>query len=122
MTYRLASTLTGTLAAQLCLCLLVVPDLVHWLFALTPGDASEVIGRRAAMLFAGVAVVLFLTRDHPPSPTRRAIGWGVVAMMGGLAAIGMVEFWRGLVGPGIGVAIVTELAVVFAFVRANARS
>ena len=75
------------------------------------------MARRAAMLFLGVAVVTFLSRETPPSQLRANLCLGLAIMMAGLAAVGVFEFIRGAVGLGIWLAIVTEISFALAYFK-----
>ena len=75
------------------------------------------MARRAAMLFLGVAVVTFLSRETPPSQLRANLCLGLAIMMAGLTAVGVFEFIRGAVGLGIWLAIVTEISFALAYFK-----
>lgn len=81
---------------------------------------GDFLARRAAMLFLGIAILSFLARDAPASILRNAIAIAFAVMLLGLAATGLYEYARGYAGPGIWIAIVTEVAFAVAFWRSLA--
>lgn len=117
--YRLAATLCSALFALLAVILVAAPALIFWLFALEPSDGADLLSRRAAMLFVGLSLVLFWTKDHPISQTRTALSKAIALSMIGLAGLGVFEWAGGNAGPGISLAIATEILVAFALMKAN---
>ena len=109
--------LTGTVLSALSLVLLLAPGVIHWLFQIESAEATDVMSRRAAMLFLGLSVMVYGARSAPPSPLRASVALGVTLCMGGLLILGVVEFARGAVGPGIWLAIVVEAFFAAAFLR-----
>lgn len=74
---------------------------VGWMFAGTSlfrrwGMDSHtdglLIGRRLAAVYLGVALILFLGRDAPPSDLRVAVCAGMLFVMVVLATLGVYEF------------------------------
>ena len=108
LSFRSLSIFSTTLAAALFLTLLLMPGLVFWLFHI-PAESAVFLSRRAAVLFLGFAILMWLVRNAENSSTRRAIslGWGTT--MTALAILGTFEFIRGFVGPGIFMAAAVEL-------------
>ena len=106
--------LTAAFFGLLSVTLLVAPGLIWWTFGMEGGADAAVMGRRAAMLFAGLAVICAVSRHEG----GRAVPLGIAAAMGGLAVLGLAEWARGAVGPGIAVAVAVELALVLLWLRA----
>lgn len=103
--------------------LLVWPAVIHWLFQIASDPATDVMSRRAAMLFAGLATLMWQTRLAEDSPLRRSVCLSVSVALAGLAIVGLAELLRGAVGAGIFLAIAVELVFVAAllpFWRATA--
>jgi len=99
------------------LCLLLLPGIIHWLFGIASEPSTDLMSRRAGMLFLGLAIIVFQARDAPQSPLRRAITLGITVMMAALALLGMAEYYRGQAGLGIWIAICVE--VIFAALYAR---
>ncbi|MEN0068476.1 MAG: hypothetical protein AAGA48_40520 [Myxococcota bacterium] len=95
--------------------LLVNPGQILDGFAVDQTASAEFISRRAAMLFLGIAVLAYGTRNVVATDARRAISAGFGVTMGALAALGTVEFVRGVAGPGIWPAIATEFAFALSY-------
>lgn len=109
--------LAGVVMVGLSLTLLCAPGLIHWLFQIDSMSGTDVMSRRAAMLFAGLAVIVLQTRHAAPHPLRQSISLGIAVTMGGLICVGLFEFMRGTVGIGIWLAIAAELFFVSAYWR-----
>jgi hypothetical protein len=100
-----------TLAA----CLLVVPGLIHWLFGIEAVSESLLMARRAGFLFVGLSGLYWSVRELSASSMRNGVAKGSILMLMGLALLGLWELGFGIAGPGILLAISTEvvLAVLF---------
>ncbi|MEO9459901.1 MAG: hypothetical protein ABJE63_02095 [Lentilitoribacter sp.] len=78
---------------------------------------SDLIARRAAMMFMGLSAIIFLSRNAEPSQLRQSLCLGLAIMMAALAIIGIFEFVRGAVGVGIWLAITTEIGFALAYFK-----
>jgi hypothetical protein len=85
-----------------------------WGLVSTP--MAELLGRRAAALYAGLAIMFWLARNARPSPARSAMSKGLTVACLMLAALGIFELAAGHVAPGILLAVVIEVALAVAFV------
>lgn len=115
--FRSLSILSTILAATLFLILLFIPNLVFWLFQIPFSESAAFLSRRAAVLFLGYAIIMWLVKDTEDSSLRKAIclGWGVA--LSALAVLGIFEFIRGFVGPGIFLAVFVESFLGVSFLR-----
>jgi len=77
--------------------------------------AVGLIGRRAAALYAGIAVMFFMARNAAPSTTRTALIYGMITSCTMLALLGLYEFATGHATSGILAATFIEVALVLAF-------
>ncbi len=114
MSFRHMTLISTLLSALLCCGMLFLPSVFFWLFGLEQDLAATVMLRRAGMLFAGVAIMLWGAR-RAKGTTQVVFARGMVVMMGGLAILGLIEFLAGRVGPGAFVAIVIETALTLGF-------
>lgn len=117
MSFKLLSMCTAIVALLLCLLLLVYPDVLLFLFGIKSDSAGYFIGRRAAMLFLGLSVLTWCSRNLSHSEARQAICLSIVASMVGLAGLGGVEYFRGEAGSGIFLAIVTEMTFAILYLK-----
>ena len=117
ISYPLVSKLASALCFTLFLCLLLAPGLIYWIFGLDGNEVSDLIARRAAMMFMGLSAMIFLSRNAEASQLRQNMCLGLAIMMGALAVIGIFEFVRGAVGLGIWLAIITEIAFSLAYFK-----
>lgn len=100
----------------LALTLMFAPNLLLADWGIEVTLSVEVICRRAAALFAGLAVMFFSARNAEPSVARSALIKGVVVIFALLAAIGLFELKMGNVTPAILSAVFIEVALMLAFV------
>lgn len=117
LSWKIICTAMAIMASTLFVALLVIPGQVMWLFGLDTPPEAAFIARRAAMLFLGLAVLCWLSRSAAPSHLRGALALSLSVMMAALASLGIVEVLRGVAGPGIWFANLTELAFAVAFWR-----
>ncbi|WP_424982959.1 hypothetical protein [Maritalea sp. S77] len=85
------------------------PPLIYWLFALEPHELGDFLAKRAGVLFLGLGLLSFLTRDVRDKAIQRIISISFGSMMLLMAAMGIYEFARGYAGIGIWFANLTEI-------------
>lgn len=108
LNFRSLSILSTALAAALFLTLLFTPELVFWIFQIPSSESAAFLSRRAAVLFLGYGILMWLVQNAENSSLRRIIclSWGTA--LSALAILGIFEFIRGFVGPGIFFAVAIE--------------
>lgn len=111
MSFRLLSAITALIAALLSVALMGIPELLFYLFNIEASDATYFMGRRASILFLGLALVSWQMRNISNSTTQLAVSLSFMVIMFGLAILGSIEFTLGNAGVGIFLAITTELAL-----------
>ncbi len=116
MTFRFINLAASVVCAILGVVLIFLPDLIYFIFSLTGDAVGDFLAKRAGMLFFGFATLLYLSRNTQDLNARSAISWGLVVAMGGLAMLGAYEYFRGYVGVGIWLAIVTEISFVIGYI------
>lgn len=94
--------------------MLCAPGVIFWLFGVPQSETANLIARRAAMLFLGLAVISWSARSAPPS---RGFSLGIIVAMLGLAAVGSYEFLRGFAGWPILLAVIVEVSVAGLFFK-----
>lgn len=104
-----ASQLCGGVFAVLSLVLLFTPHIVLVIFDLENAVSTEIIARRAAILFAGLAHLTLSTAAHPQNATRDKIDQAIALLLVALAILGAIEWMNGRVGLGVWLAIGTEI-------------
>jgi len=83
MTFRTACLGTSIIWGALCLTLLLWPALVFWLFQIETSPSTVFMTRRAAMLFLGLATLMFVVKDTADVIAQRAVSAASIAGMGG---------------------------------------
>lgn len=109
--FKSVATLGATLFAVLAVAFFAVPDVVTAAWGLMLDGDAAYMGQRLAAVFAGFAVMLFLARDAPPSPARRALALGVATGMILLACVGLWGMAVGTVGGGMLLAVAVEVVI-----------
>lgn len=102
--------------------LLVAPAIIYFLFDIDESQSVDVMSRRAAVLFLAVAVILWRQRGIEHRETRAGLALGMFVFMAAFVILGLVEFARGAVGPGILLAVAAEFifgAAFFGHLRAD---
>lgn len=117
MSYKAVSLAASALYITLFACLLVAPDLIYSFFGIARHATADLLARRAAMLFLGLAVLCFLGRNAPPSDFRQAVSVAMATTMAGLIIAGMYEFFFGVAGVGIWAAITGEALFLGLYLR-----
>lgn len=108
MSYKAVSLAASVLYLTLFACLLLSPGLIYWLFGIPGHSSADLLAKRAAMLFLGLAVLSFVGRDAPPSNLRRTVVIALSTTLVGLIGVGVYEFMTGTAGAGIWCAIAGE--------------
>lgn len=119
ISFRQLAIVTALLFLTLTLTWTFVPQhlMAGWGLVSTP--VGELLGRRAAALYAGVAVMFWLARNAPPSLARSAMSQGLTVACLTLAASGMIELVAGHVTAGILIAVAIEMALALALLLAG---
>lgn len=115
ITFKPLSTVTASIAFCLFLSLLLIPEMIFQLFQIQEHPSAFFIGRRAAMLFLGIAIFSWVSRNAPHSDARQGMCLGLAISMLALAILGLVEYVRDFAGVGIMLAIVTEVLLAAAY-------
>lgn len=77
--------------------------------------AVGLIGRRAAALYAGIAVMFFMARNAEPSTARTALIYGIITACMILACLGVYELTTGHATRGILAAVLIEIVLSLLF-------
>ncbi len=116
--FRFACSVTALVCAVLFVIFLLVPGSYSGTYGVPTNASAEFVTRRASGLFLGLAVLLWMGRDAPDSPLRRAVCYGVFAIFAGIAATGCYEYARGFANGVILIAALGELVLAGLFLRA----
>ncbi|WP_114326959.1 hypothetical protein [Candidatus Colwellia aromaticivorans] len=113
--FKKLSVITACITFLICLVLLIYPEIIFYLFQIPENDSAFFMGRRAAMLFACIAIFSWVGRNASNSESRQAICISISISIFSLALLGVFELVRGFPGAGIGLAIATELIISIAY-------
>lgn len=111
MDFRLLSGITALIAALLSVALMGIPEVLFYLFNIEASDATYFMGRRASILFLGLALVSWQIRNISDNTAQLGVSLSFMVIMFGLAILGSIEFTLGNAGVGIFLAIITELTL-----------
>ncbi|ESP92547.1 MULTISPECIES: hypothetical protein [Pseudoalteromonas] len=117
MQFKTLSVVTATIAGFLFVALLLFPEFMYSLFQIPQTESASFMARRAAILFLTLGILSWLMRNAEHSESRQMVCLSFIIMMFGLAILGTFEYVREYAGVGIGLAIVTELALGFAYLK-----
>lgn len=122
LSFRNLAILIALLFLVLALAWMFAPQhlLEGWGIALTP--SASVVGRRAAALYAGVAIMFWSARNAEPSPARSALMKGLAVSCLMLASLGVFEWAAGHATSGILVAAVIEIMLTLALLHVGRKS
>lgn len=118
LSFKIASTMAAALCGFLCLTLLLIPDLIYWLFDLVASNTSNLLAKRAAMLFLGFVTLLVMARNTRNQEVVSAVSFSMITAFAGLVVVGIYEYVAGVAGPGIWLAIAGEAFFIILFVFA----
>ena len=117
MSYRRTTTITSLIFITLFVALVLFPQVIYWLFNLQQNDVSDFLAKRAGMLFLGLAILCFYSRNTSSMEVEKLVSLSIATSMTAMAVLGVFEFLRGNAGPGIMVAVFAELVIVLFFYR-----
>lgn len=117
MTFEFTNRIAVLIMSGLALTLLFAPGILHWLFAIDSGAAVDVMSRRAALLFAGLIVLVCMSQSTTSMEVQHLVSAVMVVVMGGLLVLGLVDWLRGAVGIGIWLALLVEGAFAVLYFR-----
>ena len=111
LNYKTTSIYTALIAFTLFTILILLPEVLFWIFGIEQSNSTFFVGRRMAMLFLGLAILLWVGRNAAHSESRQAICLSIVVSMCALAGLGAFELLQGHAGTGILLAIFTESVI-----------
>jgi len=117
MSYRRTTTITSLIFITLFVALVLFPKVIYWLFNLQQNDVSDFLAKRAGMLFLGLAILCFYSRNTSSMEVEKLVSLSIATSMTAMAVLGVFEFLRGNAGPGIMVAVFAELVIALFFYR-----
>ena len=115
--FKNISLVTALITTLVAFQLLFMPDHIFTGFGLTGNEEAFFIARRAAMLFIGFSLLLFLECNRPSSPSRRSLCISISCFMLLLALLGIYEYLRDYAGQGIMLAVAIELCISAAYLK-----
>ncbi len=78
--------------------------------------SAGLVGRRAAALYAGFAVMFFIARNAEQSATRDALVYGLITTCLILALLGIYDFSKKRASKGILLAVFIEVSLCLMFI------
>lgn len=97
--------------------LMFYPPVMYTLFGLDGVPSTDVMSRRAGVLFLSVGTILWLQRNLIAEEARAALARGMFVFMAGFVALGAVEFLRGTVGAGVFFPVFIEFVMALLFMK-----
>lgn len=115
MSYRQVSTFVAFLFFVLFVTLVLLPEIVYWLFRLQEYEIGNFLAKRAGVLFLGLSMLCFYSRNTKSIEVENTVALAVGTAMGAMALLGVYELVRGNAGPGILVAVFVEILIAALF-------
>jgi hypothetical protein len=97
--------------------LMIYPPAIYLLFGIDSSLSTDVMSRRASILFLSVGVILWGQRNIVDTDARSALALGMFVFMSSFVVLGLAEFMRGSVGAGILLAVLIELLMALLFLK-----
>ncbi|GAA0655156.1 hypothetical protein [Rheinheimera tangshanensis] len=119
MTFRYLALLSSVLLFGLSAVWMFAPELMLTQWGVQYSDGAGLVSRRAAALYAGIALMLLLARNAEASKARVALAKGVSLTCLILATLGILEWQSGSATAHILVAVVLEAVLAVAFLLSN---
>ena len=113
--FRPLATLTALLFFALSAVWMFQPAVILGTWGVEFNESTGLVGRRAAALYAGVGLMLFLARNAEPSPARSALAGGIVFTCVILAGLGLFELASARTNAGVLPAVVIEVSLALAY-------
>lgn len=115
MSFYLAAVATSIAGLILGLGWLFAGTLLLKRWGLETNASGLLVGRRLGVVYVTTALLLFLGRSAPPSELRSVVAISMLASMGLLALLGLIEFKAGRAGKGILASVAVEIILAGSF-------
>lgn len=120
--FRLVCSLSAVVCLVLFVIFLIFPGSYMAGYGVAADNGGEFLGRRASPLFLGLAIVLWMLRDHLDATVQKAVCWSMITAFTGVALTGASSFATGVASQTILLASVGELVIAGAFFLALRRA
>lgn len=97
--------------------LMFYPPVMYTLFGLDGAPSTDVMSRRAGILFLSVGTILWLQRNLIAEEAKAALARGMFVFMAGFVVLGVIEFFRGAVSAGVFFPVSIELVMALLFMK-----
>ena len=108
MTYTFVARALSVVLFVLFVLLLVFPALYTPTYGVVADEGVQFMTRRAAPMFAGPAIILWVAATAPRSALRDAVSLGIVVIFVGIALTGVSAFSQGVAAPTVLIAAIFE--------------
>ena len=117
MSFRNVSSTAAFIFLALCITLIAFPEIIYWLFSLQGNELGNFLAKRAGLLFLGLSILCFLSRNSTSSEVKFIVSASVGSAMGLMAVLGIYELANGIVGTGILIPVLIETVISALFFR-----
>ncbi len=119
--FRIVAIAVSLICGILFLLLLFFPATYVENYGVQADAGAVFMVRRAAPMFAGIAILLWLARGLKPSPERDAMSWAMIVFFAGIGVMSIFEIWQGTADARILLAAVGEFGIALLFARTMKR-
>ena len=113
--YKVACSLTAFVCLVLFVIFLVAPAAYTAGYGVVAGEGGIFFGRRLSPMLLGLAIILWMLRDHADVAVQWAVAITMSVTFAGVAGTGVCAYMTGVAGQTILLAAVGELAIAAAF-------
>ena len=117
ISFRRLATISSILFFVLAIIWMFFPEKALTSWGVPYTDSAGLVSRRAAAMYAGLCVMLWMARNALQSPARRALSAGLVIACIFIASDGVYDFLAGNAGSGIFKAVIIEAVLAILFTR-----
>ena len=115
VSFKALNSVTSVIAFILFVNFLIYPELLFFIFGIDGSGSSYFIARRLSILFLGISVLTWFSRNVEHSEARQAICASIYVSMFSMAMLGLFEYFRGAAHAGILVAVFTEMTIGYLY-------
>ena len=115
LSFHMLAVITSVLFALLAALWMFAPTRLLTAWRVDASTSTRLVGRRAAALYAGIAIMFFIARNAEYSATRAALVYGLITTCLLLALLGLYELLKGNANKGILGAVLIEAVLSLLF-------
>ncbi|TCK02587.1 hypothetical protein CLV83_4283 [Marinobacterium mangrovicola] len=117
MSFKTLNTITSVIAFILFVNFLIYPQFIFFIFGIDGSGSAYLIARRLSILFLGISVLTWFSRNAEHSEARQSICLSICISMFSMVCLGLFEYFRGAADIGILIAVLTEMSIGYLYLK-----